>query len=90
MQLFLENYHFIFQALVILKLLVLPIDRPVACSVRIAMDRHTHTQTKYYITRIPRVNNLNNRKFNSLNSTWVKDRIVVIKQIERKPHQKIS
>ena len=42
---FSENRHVIFLALVALKLLVSLISRLVACSPRIVVDTHTHTQT---------------------------------------------
>ena len=46
-QLFQENRHFYFQALIVLKPLVSLIAHLVACSARIAGDTQTHTQTKY-------------------------------------------
>ena len=44
-QSFQQNRHIIFLALVALKLLVSLISRSVACSPRIVVDTHTHTQT---------------------------------------------
>ena len=61
---FWQNHHFIFRALVVLKLLVSLLSRLIACSARISVDRHTHThtdtQTKYSNPRCacaPRVKN---------------------------------
>ena len=56
---FQENCHFIFWVLVTLKLLMSLISRIVACSARIIVDTHTHTQDKYHNPRyacMPRVN----------------------------------
>ena len=45
MQFFQEKLHFKYQALVVLKSLVLLMGRLVACSVRIAADKQTDRQT---------------------------------------------
>ena len=54
MQSFLENHLFIFQDLVVLKLLVSLISRPIACSARLAIhrqtERHTHTHKPTTVT----------------------------------------
>ena len=58
-QSFQENRHIRFLALVALKLLVSLISRLVACSARIVVDTHTHTQNDYCNPRCacaPRVN----------------------------------
>ena len=47
MQFFQEKLHFKYQALVVLKSLVLLMGRLVACSVRIAADKQTDTQNNY-------------------------------------------
>ena len=44
-QSFQENHPFIFQARVVLKVLVSLMDRLVACSARISIDTQTHTHT---------------------------------------------
>ena len=48
-QSFQQNRHFVFHALVALKLLVSLINRLVACSARIVVDKRTQTDTLTHI-----------------------------------------
>ena len=57
-QLFQENRPFIYEAGVILKLLVSLMGRFVACSARISVDTHTDRQTNPRCACAPRVNEL--------------------------------
>ena len=66
MQFFQEKLHFKYQALVVLKSLVLLMGRLVACSVRIAADkqtdRQTHRTTTVTLACMLRVNYANRAK----------------------------